>query len=47
VINYIAKAIIKAIVDVIIKRVINQELFKAIKHKKAYLKRIITNLRKA
>jgi hypothetical protein len=47
VIDYIAKAMIKAIADIITKRAINQELFKAIKRKKAYLKRIIVNLGKA
>jgi hypothetical protein len=47
VINYITKAVIKAIVDVITEKAINRELFKAIKHKKACLKHIIANLGKA
>jgi hypothetical protein len=47
VIDYIAKAVIKAMADVITKRVINRELFEAIKHKKARLKRMTANLGKA
>jgi hypothetical protein len=47
VINYMAKATIKAITDVITKRATNQELFKAIKRKKARSKRTIANLGKA
>jgi hypothetical protein len=47
VINYIAKAVIKAIADIITKRAINQELFEAIKQKKARAQRIIANLGKA
>jgi hypothetical protein len=47
VINYMAKAAIKAIVDVITERATNQELFEAIKCKKACSKRIIANLGKA
>jgi hypothetical protein len=47
VIDYIAKAAIKAMVDIITKRATNQELFKAIKRKKARLKYIIANLGKA
>jgi hypothetical protein len=46
-VDYIAKAAIKAMADVIIERAINQELFEAIKHKKARSQRIIANLRKA
>jgi hypothetical protein len=42
-----AKATIKAMADVITKRAINRELFKAIKHKKARLKRTTANLGKA
>jgi hypothetical protein len=42
-----AKAAIKAMADVITERATNQELFKAIKRKKARLKHIITNLGKA
>jgi hypothetical protein len=42
-----AKAVIKAMADVIIERAINRELFKAIKHKKACLKHTIANLGKA
>jgi hypothetical protein len=47
VINYIAKAVIKAIADVITERAINRELFEAIKHKKARSKRTTANLGKA
>jgi hypothetical protein len=47
VINYIAKTAIKAITDIITKQATNQELFKAIKYKKARLKRITANLGKA
>jgi hypothetical protein len=42
-----AKAVIKAMADVITERATNRELFKAIKRKKACLKRIIANLGKA
>jgi hypothetical protein len=42
-----AKAAIKAMADIITKQAINQELFKAIKRKKARLKRTIANLGKA
>ena len=42
-----AKAAIKAMADIIIKRAINRELFEAIKHKKARLKHMIANLGKA
>ena len=42
-----AKAAIKAIIDIIIKQAINRELFKAIKRKKARLKRTTANLGKA
>jgi replicative DNA helicase len=47
VINYMAKAAIKAMADVITERAINRELFKAIKRKKARLKRTTANLGKA
>ena len=47
VIDYMAKAAIKAMADVITKRAINQELFEAIKHKKARLKHTTANLGKA
>jgi hypothetical protein len=47
VIDFMAKAAIKAMTDVITKQATNRELFKAIKRKKACLKRIIANLRKA
>ena len=42
-----AKAAIKAMADVITKQATNWELFKAIKHKKARLKRMTANLGKA
>jgi hypothetical protein len=42
-----AKAIIKAMADIITKRAINRELFEAIKRKKAHSKRTIANLGKA
>jgi hypothetical protein len=42
-----AKAAIKAMADVITERAINRELFKAIKRKKARLKRTTANLGKA
>jgi predicted nucleic acid-binding protein len=42
-----AKAAIKAIVNVITEQVINRELFEAIKHKKARSKHTIANLGKA
>jgi arginine utilization protein RocB len=47
VINYMAKAAIKAMADVITKRATNQELFKAIKRKKAHAQRTTANLGKA
>jgi replicative DNA helicase len=42
-----AKAAIKAIVDIITERATSRELIEAIKRKKARGKRIIANLRKA
>jgi chlorite dismutase len=42
-----AKAVIKAMADVITERATNRELFKAIKRKKARLKRTTANLGKA
>jgi hypothetical protein len=47
VIDFIAKAAIKAMADVITKRATNRELFKAIKRKKARSKRTTANLGKA
>lgn len=46
-IDYIVKAAIKAIADVITERAINRELFEAIKRKKARLKHMTANLKKA
>jgi len=47
VIDFIVKAVIKAMADVIIKWATSQELIKVIKRKKARGKRIIANFKKA